>query len=142
MSVHNKDIVRRVVEDLWNEGKLETIEEVYHPDYSHLDPGNPLVTDLDSFRAYVEALHISFPDMHVDVDDMIAEGDSVAKLWTLHATFAEDFMGIPANNEPVSLSGITVYRLSDNKIQECVWGYDNLGLMQQMGAIPGEVASA
>jgi steroid delta-isomerase-like uncharacterized protein len=141
MSAHNKDIVHRVVDELWNQGRLEIIDEVYHPDYSHLDPGNPLVTDLASFRAYVEALRTSFPDLHVDVDDMIAEGISVAKLWTLHATFMADFMGIPANNEPISISGITVYRLVDDKIQECVWGYDNLGLMQQMGAIPAEAAA-
>lgn len=142
MSVHNKEIVRRVVEELWNQGKLEIIDEVYHPDYKQLDPGNPLVTDLDSFRAYVEMLRNSFPDLHVDVDDMIAEGDAVAKLWTLHATFTTDFLGIPANNEPISVSGITVYRLSDDKIKECVWGYDNLSLMQQMGAIPAQAASA
>lgn len=141
MSAHNKDIVRRVVEEIWNRGELDIIDEVYHPEYSHIDPGNPLVSDLESFRTYVGVLRTAFPDLHVDIDEMICEGDTVAKLWELHATFMSDFMGIPANNEPVSLTGITVYRLADDRIKECVWGYDNLGLMQQIGAIPSEAAT-
>lgn len=136
MSSHNKDIVRRVVDEVWNQGKLEVLNEVYHPDYKHIDPGSPMISDLDSFRTYVEGLRTSFPDLHVVIDDMIAENDSVAKLWSLQATFTNDYMGIPANNEQISAAGITVYRLVDDKIKECVWGYDNLSLMQQMSALP------
>ncbi|HSF81703.1 MAG TPA: ester cyclase [Anaerolineales bacterium] len=141
MSDQNKNIIRRVVDELWNRGRIELLNEIYHPDYSHIDPANPLVTDLDGLRTHVEVLRTSFPDMHVDIDEMIAEGDSVAKMWKMHGTFTADFMGIPANDEPVSLSGITVYRMTGGKIKECVWGYDNLGLMQQLGAFPAEAAA-
>ncbi len=141
MSAQNKNIIRRVVDDLWNQGKLDILDEVYHPDYCHIDPANPLVTDLDSLRTYVEVLRTSFPDMHVDVDEMIAEGDAIAKMWKMQGTFTADFMGIPATNKPVSQSGITVYRMMGGKIKECVWGYDNFGLMQQLGAIPTEAAA-
>lgn len=141
MSAHNKDIVRRVVDELWNQGRLEVIDEYYHPDYKHIDPGSPMVSDIDSFRAFVQGLRHSFPDLHVDIDDMIAEGDSVAKMWSLHATFTEDFQDIPANFEPIKAAGITVYRLENDKIKECVWGYDNLMLMQQMSALPTTAAA-
>lgn len=142
MSAENKEIVRRVVDEIWNQKKFDLIAELYHPDYRNIDPGSPMVTDLNSFPGYVESLLTSFPDLHVDIEDMIAEGDSVAKIWKLHATFKADFMGIPANNKPVSLSGITVYRLAGGKIKECIWGYDNLGMMQQLGAIPTEASAA
>jgi steroid delta-isomerase-like uncharacterized protein len=138
MTTQNKEIVRRVVEELWNKGKLYIIDEVFDPDYKHFDPGNATVSDLDSFRTYVEVMHTSFPDMHVEISDMIAEGDSVAKLWKMQGTFMADFFGIPATNRPVSLSGITVYQLADGKVKECIWGYDSLGLMLQMGVIPSE----
>lgn len=141
MFEQNKSIIQRVVDELWNQGKLGLLDEVYHPDYKHIDPGNPLVTDLEGLRTYVGVLRTSFPDIHVDVDDMVAEGDSVAKLWTLHGTFKADFMGIPATNKLVSQSGITVYRMTGSKIRECVWGYDNLSLMQQLGAIPIETTA-
>jgi len=141
MSEHNKNLIRRTVDELWNQGKLELLDEVYHPEYRNIDSANPLVTDLDGLRTYVEVLRSSFPDIHVEVDDMIAEGDAVAKMWKMHGTFTTDFMGIPANNKPVSQSGITVYRMMGGKIKECVWGYDNLSLMQQLGAIPAETAA-
>jgi steroid delta-isomerase-like uncharacterized protein len=141
MSAQNKVLVRRVVDELWNRGIFEIIDEAFDPDYCHFDPGNSAVCDLDSFRSYVEMMHTAFPDLHVEISDMIAEGDSVAKLWKMQATFKSHFFGIPANNRPISLSGITVYRLAGGKIKECVWGYDSLGLLQQMGVIPVEVST-
>ena len=142
MNSQNKDIVRRVTEELWNKKNFDLIDELFLPEFRNLGPGVNDSADINGYREWAKMLLSAFPDLHVDIDDLIAEGDTVVKIFHCKGTFKSDYMGIPPNNEPVLTSGITVYRFLNGKVKECKWGYDLLGMMQQMGAIPTEAASA
>ena len=84
------------------------------------------------FREFFAA----FPDMSVQVDDLIAEGDKVVMRVTTTGTHQGDFMGIAATGKKVSFGEIHILRIADGKMAEH-WGVeDQMGMMQQLGVIP------
>jgi steroid delta-isomerase-like uncharacterized protein len=78
-----------------------------------------------------------FPDIHFDVEDMIAEGDKVVSRYTVTGTHQGEFMGIPATGKPVKITTIWIHRLADGRIVEGRdWGeWDRLSLLEQLGAL-------
>jgi predicted ester cyclase len=130
-----KALVRQVVDD-WNRGDLDALDEHLDPAYVNRDPNNPEVTDLPSYKRWAAAARAAFPDLRVTIDDLIAEGDRVAKLWSFEATHRGEFLGIAPTGQRVTWSGITIYRVTGDKVDECIWRTDALGLLQQLGAIP------
>jgi predicted ester cyclase len=130
-----KALVRQVVDD-WNRGDLDALDEHLDPAYVNRDPNNPEVTDLPSYKRWAAAARAAFPDLRVTIDDLIAEGDRVAKLWSFEATHRGEFLGIAPTGQRVTWSGITIYRVTGDKVAECIWRTDALGLLQQLGAIP------
>jgi steroid delta-isomerase-like uncharacterized protein len=133
----NKTVVRRLIEEFWNQGQLAVAEELYTTDAVHRDPVTP---DLGRGPESIKQLHTlygtSFPDQQFTVDDLVAEGDKVVMLWTVRGTHQGELMGIAPTGKQVTVTGITIYRLADGKIAEEVANWDAFGLMQQLGAIP------
>ena len=78
-----------------------------------------------------------FPDLHITDEDYVAEGDKVAGRFEAQGTHNGEFAGVPATGKPVSFSGINIMRIADGKIVEHWVQYDTMGIMQQIGAIPG-----
>jgi predicted ester cyclase len=130
-----KALVRQVVDD-WNRGDLDALDEHLDRAYVNRDPNNPEVTDLPSYKHWAAAARAAFPDLRVTIEDLIAEGDRVAKLWSFEATHRGEFLGIAPTGRRVTWSGITIYRVAGDKVGECIWRTDALGLLQQLGAIP------
>jgi hypothetical protein len=88
--------------DDWNRGDLDALDEHLDPEYVHRDPNNPDVTDRTSYKRWAAAARAAFPDLTVTIDDLIAEDDRVAKLWSFAATHKGEYMGItrPADVSP------------------------------------------
>ena len=129
-----KGVVRQVVDD-WNRGDLDALDEHLDPEYVHRDPNNPDVTDRTSYKRWAAAARTAFPDLTVTINDLIAEDDRVAKLWSLTATHKGEYLGIAPTGRRVTWSGITIYRVRAGKVVECIWRTDALGLLQQLGVI-------
>jgi predicted ester cyclase len=131
-----KALVRQVVDD-WNKADLDALDEHLDPaTYVNRDPNNPDVTDFASYKRWAAAARTAFPDLRVTIDDLIAEGDKVAKLWSFEGTHEGEFMGLAPTGKRITWSGITIYRVSGDRVVECIWRTDALGLLQQLGAIP------
>ena len=81
---------------------------------------------------------VAFPDIQMTVEEQVAEGDRVVTRWSAQGTHEGELMGVPASGKQVTVSGITIARLADGKIQEEWSNWDGLGLMEQIGAMPGE----
>jgi steroid delta-isomerase-like uncharacterized protein len=90
----------------------------------------------EGVKQYVTLFRTAFPDLRATVDDVIAEGDRVVTRWTSRGTHQGELMGIPASGKRVTFSGITINRVSGGKVVEDRTNFDQLGLMQQLGAIP------
>ena len=128
----NKNTVRRVV-DAGNAGDIATFQGLFADDFVHHDPA---IRDLQGFLQFLGAMHAGIPDGHVTIDIMVAEGDEVAKRWTLRGTHSGELLGIPPTNKQVTLDAMSIYRFEDGRVKEIWWTTDTLGLLQQIGAIP------
>ncbi|HMK16387.1 MAG TPA: ester cyclase, partial [Methanomicrobiales archaeon] len=78
----------------------------------------------------------AFHNLHVTIEDMMAEGDRVTCRFTARGVHNGEFMGLPPTGKQIAMTGIEIFRLRDGKIAE-LWGEANLmGLMQQLGILP------
>jgi steroid delta-isomerase-like uncharacterized protein len=132
----NKAIIRRMTEEFYNQGHIERADDFFADTYVHHDPASPQVRDRDGLKETVRAFRAGCPDLQITTDDLVAEGDQVTKRWTIHATHTRDLSGLPPTGKRIELSGLELFRLVDGKIVECWTAYDNLSLLQQLGAIP------
>ena len=132
----NKAIVHRFVEDGANAGNMDVIDELFADDFVNHDPTQPAARDLPALKQVMMARLAAFPDQRTTIEDLFAEGDRVAKRWTWRGTQTGEFNGIPPTGRQVTLAGIDILRVSDGKIREIRWGYDVLGVLQQLGVIP------
>ena len=131
----NKAIARREVEEFESQGTPVVADEVLAPDYRLHFPGFPPL-DRDGHKQMIAAFHAAFPDMRIELEAQVAEGDRVANHIVMHGTHQGPFQGIPASGKTVTVRGMNLMRLAGGRIVE-LWGYlDTLGLMQQIGAIP------
>ena len=133
----NKALARRVIEEMFNKGNLDVAEELIAPDYVDHDPAMPEdIRGPEGFKEYVSAYRTAFPDIHIEIEDQIAEGDRVATRWVASGTHEGDLMGINPTGNRVTVVGTTIERVADGQIAETWDNYDALGMMQQIGAIP------
>jgi steroid delta-isomerase-like uncharacterized protein len=137
MSEENKALARRNIEEVFNEGNLATIDELIDPDWVNHDPTNPEgFRGIEGAKQFVEVYRSAFPDVHITIEEQVAEGDMVATRWTARGTHQGELSGIPASGNQVTVRGMSMDRISGGKIVETWDNYDALGMMQQIGAIP------
>jgi steroid delta-isomerase-like uncharacterized protein len=99
--------------------------------------GGPPQRGPDTYLGVVAANAAAFPDLVWTVDDMVADGDTVAIRYTMKGTHRGDFAGVKATGKAVTAQSMAFYRLADGKIVEERAQLDMLSLLQQMGAVPG-----
>lgn len=137
----NKVLVRRYFE-ITQEKDFDVLEEVLASDYTlHGVPGvEEELTGPDAIEAYFREMLEVFPDMTVTIDELVAEGDTVAYRGSFTATHEGEFMDIPATGEKVTVDATGFFRIEDGKIAEGRPQMDTFGMMQQLGVIeaPGE----
>lgn len=133
----NKAIVRRAVEEFINGGKAEVADQLYGAEYNYHGRG-PEGKGPALAKAFVEMYRTAFPDMHITVEDMIAEGDRVAARGTATGTNTGSLMGAPPTGKPVHVTTMVVMRLEDGKIVEEWEVFDEIEMMRQLGMMPDE----
>jgi len=136
----NKATVRRMLEQLWNERRVELIDEFFTEDIVSHVVGFPSSSGLAETRQGLTMNLNAFPDIKISIDDEIAEGDKVVFNWTSRGTHQGELYGIPATGKQVTNTGMTIYRLENAKIAELWFIGDNLGMMQQLGVVPANAA--
>jgi steroid delta-isomerase-like uncharacterized protein len=136
MSETNKAISRRAIEECFNQGNLAAVDEVFSADFvdNAAPPGLP--AGPEGFKQLVTMYRTAFPDVQINIEDIVAEGDRVALRWTAKGTHLGELMGIPATGKPVTVTGIDIDRIAGGKIAEHWGAFDQLGMMQQIGVVP------
>lgn len=129
----NKDLVRRLIEEVWNQGKTGRLPEFWS---GPADGAVPAPDGEPSTLAEVAALHQqltdAFPDLRITIDDMIAEGDRVATRLTFRGTHQGSFRGIGPTGRAVEFTASRVYRLADGKVTQTWATVDVFGLVEQL----------
>jgi steroid delta-isomerase-like uncharacterized protein len=126
----NKRVVRRWYDEVLNGPSFAVADEIVAENF--VINGDPVGREgIKQAAAWVRSI---FPDLHVTVEDVVAEGDRVVTRFTAHATHRGEFLGVAATGRPVTLSGIHVDRLVDGRIAERAESVDLLALLRQIGA--------
>jgi steroid delta-isomerase-like uncharacterized protein len=137
----NKAIIARMVEQLWNQGRIDLVEEFFAEDYVEHIPGRPDSTGLQHMGKAVTDTRNAYPDFNLNIDSLVAEGDSVAARWSMTGTHEGEFYGIPPTGKKIGHTGTTFYRLENGRIAEIWFLADMMGLMQQLGVVPAPEAA-
>jgi steroid delta-isomerase-like uncharacterized protein len=126
----NKDLARRWFEEVWNQGRESTIDELFHPQgkaYGFPDPGSVLIGP-EGFKTTHRVFQNAFGNIHIAVDDLIAEGDRVAVRWTCTMIHNGDSLGFPATGKKTTFPGSSFITCRDGKLTEG-WNFMDLTKM-------------
>jgi len=134
----NKAIARREIEEFEGKGKVSLAPELFAPDY-RLTFGGGQPMDHVGHEQLLHGLRGAFPDLTIDVAGQVASDDRVANHWIARGTHRAAFQGIAATGKTVTFTGNNLMHLTDGRIR-ALWGQlDAVGLLKQLGAIPGPV---
>jgi steroid delta-isomerase-like uncharacterized protein len=128
----NKAVANRVFEEIFNQGKFQVADEIYSPDFRN--HGLHRTASLREDQAAVHDEKRAFPDLHMSVDTMVAEGDLVSVVWTFRGTHDGPGYGVPPTGARVELRGITVWRIVDGKIRDEWTAFNELQVVRQIVA--------
>jgi len=135
----NRLIGRRVLLELWGEGKLEVAGELYAPDYiDHVSrgPESAQVRGPEGIKQAVMLFRSAFPDLRYAVEEEMAERDLVWTRFSARGTFKGPFLGAAPTGKTASYTGMDLNRIAGGKIVESWVNYDALALLQQVGLAP------
>jgi steroid delta-isomerase-like uncharacterized protein len=117
---HNKDVVRRIVDEMFNEGRLDVSPEIFGP--SFVDRGHEGATATEpgpqGWADFVKAIRLALPDLNATIQNMVAEGDYVAMWNTATATHKGELFGVPPSGKRIQLKDFHFFRFADGKIVE------------------------
>jgi len=122
VSEANKRVVRRLVDEVLNGGHLELIDELYAPELAL------------AARRWIIPFRVSFPDVHMEIVELIGEGDKVVGRFTCSATHLGQWLGhAPTGRRFERVDEVSIFRFRDGKIVQ-VWSLeDTLGRLRQLG---------
>lgn len=133
----NKEVTRRFSAEVWGEGNAALADELLAPDLVEHTPFPASTPGLEGHKQVLAMFRAAFPDLKVTVDEVIAEGDWTFLRWHGEGTQTGPLMDIPATGKTVRVTGMDVLKLENGKIKERWAEINALGLMQQLGVIPG-----
>lgn len=131
----NKALVTRFIEEVWNQQNLDVINEICSVDITNHNPAVDFLYDPNNIETVKQAVTdylTAFPDLHAVIDEMFAEGDRVAERWTATGTHKGELAGMPPSGNKAKWTGITTFRFADDKITDMWWGWDTMGMIQQI----------
>lgn len=132
----NKALVRRLFDEVINAGDLARAGEFVADGFVEHNPTPGQAPGVEGFEGVIGMLHSAFPDLHITIEDLVAEGEKVSVRLTVRGTHRGVFQGIPSTDRRVEWAGISILRIADGKVAERWFQSDVLGLRQQLGAIP------
>ena len=137
----NKQLGKRWFEEVWNGGRIGAVDELLSPEglgFGLAGPGTE-IRGPEGLKPFVRNLRDAFPDLHIAVEDMVAEGDKVAIRFRVTGTHQGNGLGFPATHRPIDITGMTIIQVADGKLVHGWNNWDQLGMMQQLGMAPGSV---
>jgi predicted ester cyclase len=132
----NKAASRRFYEVVINQKQLAVVDEVAGDNYLSHDFPPGLPPGREGLKIFISVFHAAFPDGHLTIDQMIAEGDTVATRLTFHGTHTGEFQGIAPTGKRVTIPALDMARFESGKLVEHWGGPNQMSLLQQLGVIP------
>ncbi len=134
MSDVNKQIVRRLIKEAQEGGNLAVIDELMAEDFVDYSPLPGLPPTREGVSMLFAGMKQAFPDLHIDIEEQIADEEKVATRKTFSGTHQGPFLGIAATGNPIRFEVIDILTVREGKIREHRVVADLQTLMQQLGA--------
>ena len=131
----NKEIIRRYFEEWGNRADKTVADELIATNVVLRNPP-AVIHSLEEYKQGMVAFHAAFPDLRFTIEDEIAEANKIAVRWTLRGTHLGDYQGRSPTGKTIMVTGISLFRLADGKIQEIWVNMDRLGQAEQLGWLP------
>jgi steroid delta-isomerase-like uncharacterized protein len=134
----NADLIRRWFEEVWNQGRAQTIHEMCAKDavgYGQAQHGAD-IHGPEQFEQFWRTFRGAFSGIKVEIHDTVEEDDRVVARWTMTMTHTAPFLGLQPMNKTVSVNGMSMQRFKNGQIVAGWDNWDQLGLMVQLGAVP------
>jgi steroid delta-isomerase-like uncharacterized protein len=132
----NKSVIRRFIEDVINQGRLERADDIVIEDFVELDPLPGQSQGREGLKEVIRQMRSAFPDIHWTVDEMLAEDDKVFTRFTWSGTHQGAFLGVPATGRRITVKGMVIDRLVAGMMADSRILMDTMGMMHQLGALP------
>ena len=132
-----EDLARRFIQ-AWNAGCLHVVDKyaAEHLTVSYTHFPAPFHGP-EAFKEMLAQTHRYFPDLTIEIDEVVARGDQAVVHWRYQGTFQEgEMFGVQASGQLVEVTGMTRYHVANGKIQREQGIVDTFGLMTQLGARP------
>lgn len=138
MSEENKALIRRWMEEVWNKGRAEAIDEMLAEEgvaYGLSDVSGQALRGPEAFKPFVQSFRDAFPDIQISVEDTVAEGDKVAARCVVRGRHQGDTLGFAATGQRAEFTGMCIVRVADGQIVEAWNNFDFMAMFQQLGAL-------
>ena len=133
----NKALSRRLLDEAFNAGNVDVIDELVTTDFVNHDAALPEpMVGAAAAKATISGYRSAFPDLRITVEEQIADDEGVATRWSAKGTHQGDLMGMSPTGKQATVTGITIDRIVDGRIAESWTNWDTLGMLQQLGAVP------
>ena len=132
-TAENKVFASQILEEVFSQGNLSKMDELFSPDIVVHDPDKEL-RGLEQVKLGLARLRMAFPDLHYKAEDILAEDDKVMIRFTGQGTHRGEFRGVPATDREMIYTGIMILRFVQKKVVDYWAVSDVLGIFQQLGA--------
>jgi steroid delta-isomerase-like uncharacterized protein len=127
----NAELSRRWFEEVWNQRRSATIDELLTAEsVGHMDTGD--LRGIDAFKRFQADILSTFPDLRLSVESIVADGDDVVIRWQASGCHSGDGLGVKATQQQVSFRGITWHHYRDGKLIEGWNFWNHLAMVQQL----------
>ena len=133
----NMALSRRVLDEAFNAGNIDVIDELVTTDFVNHDAALPApMVGPDAAKATIGGYRTAFPDLRITIEQQIADDQGVATRWSAKGTHQGDLMGMSPTGKQATVTGITIDRIVNGRIAESWTNWDTLGMLQQLGVVP------
>jgi predicted ester cyclase len=131
----NKLLIRRYMEEVINSGNIDEIEKFISPNYVEVYEGNRHPIGIEGAKAHILGVRQTYPDLHLTVEQQIAEDEWVATCITARGTHKGSWLGMKPTGKAVSFTGVNINRVVDGRIVEHGGAANLLEQLLEIGAI-------
>jgi steroid delta-isomerase-like uncharacterized protein len=135
MAQSSTAVITRIVNELVNRGQFASFDELIDADIVSHDPVEPApIRGGDAYRVSMESIRAGLADLHVTIDDVVADGNKVAYRWTATGCHVGELLGVAPTGTHVTFTGMDIAHVRDGRVVEEWMNWDVLGLLRQLGA--------
>jgi steroid delta-isomerase-like uncharacterized protein len=137
-----KALVHRWFDEVWNQGREDTIDELFTHGVAYgLGESDVTVRGPSDFKVFFHTMRSTFPDLRINIEDSVAEGDKCAVRVVLEGTHSGPGFGVPPTGRRIHVAGIVIIHAAGGKLTAGWNTWDQLGLLRQIGALPGQTGT-